>query len=225
MEIIIYKYENKVNHKIYIGQTRQTLIERARKNGEGYKRCQLFWRAIQKYGWDNFIPSILEKVSTYEEANLREQYWIKYYDSTNPKNGYNLYSGGLNHQATDIAKKHMSEAQRNKPPISEKTRNKMSIAHKGKNAGEKHYCYGKELSQKTKNKISVKLSDGLNPASKKVQCLETGEIFETVSLASMWCNNGKTTLRSHIAQQIQGKRKSCGKHPITKEPLHWRYIE
>lgn len=64
-----------------------------------------------------------------------------------------------------------------------------------------------------------------NPAAQKVQCLEEPtRIFDTVSDASRWCNNGSTSLRSHIAKQIQGKRKSCGKHPDTNIPLHWRYI-
>lgn len=34
------------------------------------------------------------------------------------------------------------------------------------------------------------------------------EIFATVTDASKWCNNGKTSLKSHIAQQIKGQRKS-----------------
>lgn len=51
------------------------------------------------------------------------------------------------------------------------------------------------------------------------------EIFATVTDASKWCNNGKTSLKSHIAQQIKGQRKSCGTHPATKEKLHWRYVD
>lgn len=58
-----------------------------------------------------------------------------------------------------------------------------------------------------------------------VQCLETGEIFPTMTLASQWCNPNGSNLRSHIAQQIQGKRKSCGRHPETNEKLHWRYVD
>jgi hypothetical protein len=44
--ITIYKYENKVNHKVYIGQTKQSMAERARKQGAGYKACKAFWNAI-----------------------------------------------------------------------------------------------------------------------------------------------------------------------------------
>ena len=120
----------------------------------------------------------------------------------------------------------MSDSQKHKKyVITEKTRKKMSDSHKGKCVKEQHYLWGKTLPEETKRKISEKLSNGLNPASRKVQCVETGQIFDTVSLASQWCNNGKNSLRSSIAKQIAGKRKSCGKHPKTGEKLHWRYIE
>lgn len=35
---------------------------------------------------------------------------------------------------------------------------------------------------------------------RKVKCLETGEIFETLTDASQWCNPHGSNLRSHIAQ-------------------------
>lgn len=144
------------------------MSERAGKCGQKYKRCELFWRAIQKYGWDNFVPSILEVVHSFEESNKQEQYWIQYYDSTNREKGYNLYSGGLNHKATEEAKKHMSKAQKSRPPITEETRKKMSESHKGKNSKDSHYLWGGHLSEETKQKISDKLSDGLNPAARKI---------------------------------------------------------
>ena len=52
MEWIIYKHTNKVNGKVYVGQTKQTLDRRWR-NGVGYTRdnCDThFARAINKYG-------------------------------------------------------------------------------------------------------------------------------------------------------------------------------
>lgn len=224
--IIIYKYENQINYKIYIGQPRTSLRERARTNGAGYRKCPLFWQAIQKYGWNSFEASELEIVHSLEEANAREQYWISFYSSDNPQYGYNLTTGGWAHEVTEEAKRHMSLAQKNKNyHISDETRKKMSISHREKCSGVEHHLWGKELPTETKQKISKKLSNGGNPSARRVQCIETGEIFGTVSLASQWCNNEKNTLRSHIAQQIAGKRKSCGRHPITKECLHWRYVE
>lgn len=144
----------------------------------------------------------------------------------NHEKGYNLYSGGLAHEVSDLARQHVSEAQRNKTyKISEETRKKMSEAHKGKCSGPEHYLWGKHLPEETKRKLGEKLSNGKNPTARKVQCIETGEIFDTISLASQRCNNGSSSLRSHIAQQIKGIRKSCDRHPITGEKLHWRYID
>ena len=54
----VYVYTNKVNGKKYVGQTCQPIEYRA-NNGRGYKRCVYFYRAIEKYGWDNFSCNIL----------------------------------------------------------------------------------------------------------------------------------------------------------------------
>ena len=59
--------------------------------------------------------------------------------------------------------------------------------------------------------------------AKKVQCIETGQIFDTIIDAAKWSNHGKISSKSHISEVCKGKRKTCGKHPITNEPLHWRY--
>lgn len=90
----IYIYKNKINNKIYIGQTKDNLIERAGLHGQKYKGCRHFYRAIQKYGWENFIGEILEDNLTCQQANIREKYWIKFFDATNKDKGYNLTSGG-----------------------------------------------------------------------------------------------------------------------------------
>ena len=42
---VIYIYKNKVNGKVYIGQTCETLARRAR-GGYGYKGCPHFYNAI-----------------------------------------------------------------------------------------------------------------------------------------------------------------------------------
>ena len=90
MKKAIYKYENKSNHKIYIGQTNN--IERRQREhliGHSYQ-TSLIERAIQKYGIDNFNFEILEWTEDYDE---REKYWIEYYNSYKPY-GYNICKGG-----------------------------------------------------------------------------------------------------------------------------------
>lgn len=89
----IYKYTSPSN-KIYIGQTINSLASRARNivSGIGYKKCTLFWKAIQKYSFSKFQVEILCEVEI-KELNYWEEYYIKLYNSFVP-NGYNLTCGG-----------------------------------------------------------------------------------------------------------------------------------
>lgn len=90
MKKAIYKYENKINHKIYIGQTNNP--ERRFNEhmyGQSYS-TSLLERAIKKYGIENFIFTVIEWAENYDE---REKYWIEYYNSYKPY-GYNICEGG-----------------------------------------------------------------------------------------------------------------------------------
>jgi len=83
----IYKTTNLVNGKIYIGLTRKNNLEYL---GSG----KLILRAIKKYGKDNFKRVILEECNNLEELNMQEIFWIAYYNSIDPKIGYNILLGG-----------------------------------------------------------------------------------------------------------------------------------
>lgn len=94
----IYKFTNKINNKSYIGQS----VNIANRVHDHYYRAfynypsnkeyeKAFYRALRKYGKENFIFEILEECSK-KELNTREQYWIQYFDSYN--NGYNETIGG-----------------------------------------------------------------------------------------------------------------------------------
>lgn len=97
MEKYIYKITNNINKKVYIGQTND--IDRRFKE---HKRCgsyeeneKLLYRAINKYGIDNFSFDIIE--GPIKNYNEREIYWINYYNSfVANKNswGYNMTPGG-----------------------------------------------------------------------------------------------------------------------------------
>ena len=91
----IYMHKNKVNGKVYIGQTYTSLQHRFGKDGCRYSGCPIFWNAIQKYGWDNFEHIILEEgINNKKEANEKEKYYIALYNSTNGDFGYNIQIGG-----------------------------------------------------------------------------------------------------------------------------------
>lgn len=91
----IYKYTNKINQMVYIGQTKQTLEERDKKHLSQLKDNTYFHRAIQKYGRENFTLELVEDKIPFNQLNEREKYWINYFDSfyTTGK-GYNLTQGG-----------------------------------------------------------------------------------------------------------------------------------
>lgn len=90
---IVYKATNKVNGKVYIGQTIRTLEERAYFH---FKKtsCTFFHNALLKYGKENFNWEVLNETNIEEELNYYEKYWITFYKSNQREFGYNLTDGG-----------------------------------------------------------------------------------------------------------------------------------
>jgi len=81
------------SNKRYIGITKQKL-ERRWDSGHVYRTSPHFWRAIKKYGWNNFKHIILFEHLTKEEAIKKEIELIKKYNLTDGKYGYNITKGG-----------------------------------------------------------------------------------------------------------------------------------
>lgn len=154
----IYVHVNKINNKIYIGQTKQKLNERFGLNGRGYKGCRKFYNAIKKYGWDNFEHILLFDNLSLELANIIEAELIKKYDSIN--NGYNLTTGGCNGYQTSAES------------------NKLKSISK---IGVKNPMYGVRLPQETIEHI-VRTREG--KTDKKVINLKTKEIYKSMAYAS-----------------------------------------
>jgi hypothetical protein len=100
--IAIYKYTNKINNKIYIGQTMLSPEERSRNNGKGYKKSPLFYNAIEKYGFNNFSFQILTEAKNQNLADILEKKYIKKYKSNNLNNGYNMTYGGKGYRTKGI---------------------------------------------------------------------------------------------------------------------------
>lgn len=92
--MLIYKATNKMNGKIYIGQTVQELW--ARKAGHKFHsnvKDNIFSRAIRKYGFENFDWEIIDQAESKEELNEKEIYWIAHFNS-HGISGYNETDGG-----------------------------------------------------------------------------------------------------------------------------------
>lgn len=97
----VYKLTNKINDKIYIGKTNKPARRLTRHFSiakTGYSKnnkLQYIYRAIKKYGRENFIFEIIEKCDSENIAYEKEIYWISLHNSNNSKFGYNLNGGGL----------------------------------------------------------------------------------------------------------------------------------
>lgn len=97
MEKYIYKVTNKINGKVYIGQT-NNLKRRIQEHKHDRRAGHLLHAAIKKYGFENFEIEILYFGPEY---NDKEREYISLYDSRNPKKGYNITTGGQDSHGED----------------------------------------------------------------------------------------------------------------------------
>lgn len=107
----IYKTTNKINGKIYIGQTNKD--EDVEYLGSGY----ILMKAIKKYGKNNFIVEVIERCDCKEKLNEREIFWIAFHDSTNRKKGYNISKGGNGGNLGDEVNRKISKSRKGKVSV------------------------------------------------------------------------------------------------------------
>ncbi len=99
---IIYRLRNKLNGKVYIGQTTKFMDRRIRIHLDSdlpkYKdRKFKFYihRAVRKHGRANFEVFQLCECYSREDLNWAEKFYIQeFYDSWNSTKGYNISGGG-----------------------------------------------------------------------------------------------------------------------------------
>lgn len=96
-KLYIYKFLNKLNNKIYIGQSvnpEKRKLEHiyGRKTNNTY-----FDKALKKYGIENFDFEIIDQANSQREIDIKEREYITKYNSLKP-NGYNILKGGREQQ-------------------------------------------------------------------------------------------------------------------------------
>ena len=106
----IYCIQNRLNGKIYFGQTINNFKRRYSK-GISKTHNQHLSNSISKYGIENFtINEHFDVAHSMQELNELEEMYIKMYQTTNAKYGYNKKQGGDNKKYTQESKDKISRA-------------------------------------------------------------------------------------------------------------------
>jgi group I intron endonuclease len=164
--MFIYTIENKLNGKIYIGQTvannptrRWSQHISVSKNEKKRNKLNIIIdKAIHKYGVDNFIFTPIQHCINIDELNLCEIFWISHLRNFLGKDYvYNIQDGGKSGgHISDETKRKLSIINTGKPSpnkgkiCSEETRKRISESK----SGNKHPNFGKPLSDKVRENIS-----------------------------------------------------------------------
>lgn len=201
----IYCHINKINGKRYIGLSKNPK-KRWGFQGNNYKNNhhKLFWKAILKYGWNNFDHLILEEnIPTLEIANEREKYWIAYYHTyigdTNCW-GYNATIGGdgtKGHKMSEEEKIWRRQLRLGKPmPVEWKQH--MSKTRRGKK---------QNLTPKKLEALRNSAHAMAEVNKQKVICLETGIIYDSITEAAKQTGlniNSISACVNHRLKSIKG---------------------
>jgi len=242
---VIYKITNRINGKVYIGQTTKDFDIRYHNNIVKYTHNRHLKFAIKRYGIENFnIEKCIDIAFNQSELNDKEKHHIQIYNSY--LDGYNLTLGGegikgLPRELHGMYGVHRfgdknpfygkSHTYKTKKMISKKAIERDMSGCRNPNykngekiKGSKNPMYGitpkERMSQETYKRWLEKLDENhkgsKNPNSSKVICLETKEIFGCIKDAlKIYGNIG-------ISANCRGKCKSAGKlEDGTK--LHWMY--
>lgn len=198
------------NGKCYIGITCQPLEQRF-QGGRGYVKSSAFYRAIKKYGWENFKHEVLETGLSHLDACEKEREYIAKYRSLTTEFGYNLETGGRSgHRMSEESRRKLSEAHIGKrmPPPSEECRKKISRALTGRTLSPEHKA------KISKSKSGEATSGTNNSHPRAVVCVETGVVFDTIKDAGLFTGGSS----KNIISCCRGRLKTSGGY-------HWRYFD
>ena len=187
----IYKIQNTINNKVYIGQAVdiedrwRNHLSSLRSNSHANTHLQ---NSFNYYGENAFIFSIIEECSV-DVLTRQEQFWIDYYGGVNSAKNYNQRDAGSHGAHSEESKRKISESQKGikKAPhtISDEGRKSLSKAH----IGIKH-------SDETRIKMSL--------AHKGVK--HTEESKKRISKGIKEYYNNNPDMREHLAEL---KRNRC----------------
>lgn len=147
--------------KKYVGATHINPDKRFNK-GRGY-RCQFFYQAVLKFGWENISHQLYE-VDTEEELHYLERYLISYYDTTNPEKGYNIAKGDV---TQDHGCDHPEYGKSDGYSLHKKNDLKYRTSEKGRSADKRYFSSEKGKEAQKKYHTSEKGKEALRRAMKR----------------------------------------------------------
>lgn len=263
---VIYKITNKINEKVYIGQTTTGFKKRYEYKGEGIERVYNYHsskknnnngyynfhllKSIEKYGFDVFeVIEIFDIAFSKEELDIKEKHYIKLFDSI--ENGYNCAVGGTNGNIGGLspnAKEIIclntkqvfpSELEAcsfyniNRGNVLANCRNEQRTSgiFNGKPL---IWMFLEDYKRATDEEIQEKINEANKPKKilkgkehpmfgkvankKKIICITTGKIFNTVKEGADYYN----CCRIGISNCCKGKRTTCGRDDYGNE-LIWLF--
>jgi hypothetical protein len=181
--MVIYKTTNLANGKIYIGQDS--------KNDKNYLGSgKTLFKAIKKYGKENFKKEILEECLSKKQLDEREKFWILKLNSTDPKIGYNISPGGTGGKLVNTEWKKgktyeeaygIEKAKLIKEIFSKKRKGKkrnyvnFTKEEVKKKIANTKLLNPKKMSEETKNKVSLGLKEFFKTENGKKQIEKTSK--------------------------------------------------
>lgn len=235
--MLIYKWTNLVNGKVYIGLTTKTLSNRTRmhvNNSRAGSNLPLH-NAIRKYGPASFKVEVIETCTSMEELIKAEMKYIEELKCLAP-NGYNLRNGGENkvwhpdskEKASKSAKLRIAKdsgaqlknllitgrnALKGKAPwnkgkkATDQAKANQSLSHMGQIAWNKGVETPLEVKKKQRAAAAKR--------SKPVECIETGEVWPSAEE----CARCMATSATHIRRLIKTQK------PYIKRNLTFKLIK
>ncbi len=198
----IYKIENKVNHKVYVGKSKD-ITHRWSEHKWALKNNRHINRTLQnawnKYGESAFDFSVVEECED-DVTSEREIHYVKVYHAFVEDGGYNLTrggDGGVGHRLSDEMKQHIGSFHKGQL-ISEDRKKLYSILYSGEGNPfyGKHHTYEVRKAQSDRLIARGEFKGANNVKAKPVIC--DGVIYDYAGACADRYGVKSCTLRSWL---------------------------
>lgn len=211
---IIYRATHTESGMVYVGQTTGSLGRRRGSHIDSAKRLDperlsRFGNALRKHGADAFAWEIIDSAASRQELDDMERYWIKHYRSTDRDRGYNLTDGGAVSILGEESRRKSSETKKRRFRTGECRAHNRGMAM---NPEQRMLLRDIRLNASESEKQHTSREDdprrGTRPSratefpSVRIQCVETGEIYETMSRAARSLGISHTNFSSYFAGRV-----------------------